>query len=150
MKKISATDQEIIEVSNTSQSASQAAQILGIQYGTYRVHALRLGVFKPNQRGLGRPKPKKEGNGKISLKDIFKGKHPSYQSNKLRKRLFSEGYKEKKCEVCGVTEWNGKELSFQLEHIDGNCYNHTFDNLMIICPNCHSQTDTYCGRNKTK
>jgi hypothetical protein len=150
MKKISATDQEIIEVSNTSQSASQAAQILGIQYGTYRVHALRLGVFKPNQRGLGRPKPKKEGNGKISLKDIFEGKHPSYQSNKLRKRLFSEGYKEKRCEICGVTEWNGKELSFQLEHIDGNCYNHTFDNLMIICPNCHSQTDTYCGRNKTK
>jgi hypothetical protein len=150
MKRISATDQEIIEVSNTSHSATQAAQRLGIQYGTYRVHALRLGVFKANQGGLGTSKPKKEGAGKISLKDILEGKHPEYQTNKLRKRLFNEGYKEKKCEVCDITEWNGKELSFQLEHIDGNSYNHSLNNLMIICPNCHSQTDTYCGRNKTK
>lgn len=150
MKRISATDQQIIEVAKTSQSATQAAQRLGIQYGTYRVHALRLGVFKSNQGGAGTSKPKKDGNGKIAIKDILDGKHPEYQTNKLRKRLFNEGYKERKCEVCGITEWNGKELSFQLEHIDGNSYNHLLNNLMIICPNCHSQTDTYCGRNKTK
>jgi hypothetical protein len=150
MKRISATDQQIIEVAETSHSATQAAQRLGIQYGTYRVHALRLGVFKSNQRGNGISKPKKEGAGKIAIQDILDGKHPDYQTNKLRKRLFSEGYKEKKCEICGITEWNGKELSFQLEHIDGNSYNHLLNNLMIICPNCHSQTNTYCGRNKTK
>ena len=150
MKRIKATDQEIVEIAKTSQSATQAAQRLGIQYGTYRVHALRLGVFKSNQSGAGTSKPKKDGVGKIALKDILEGKHPEYQTNKLRKRLFHEGYKERNCEVCGITDWNGKELSFQLEHIDGNGYNHTLNNLMIICPNCHSQTDTYCGRNKTK
>jgi len=150
MKRIKASDQEIIEVSKNSNSASQAAQRLGIQYGTYRVHALRLGVFKTNQSGKGNSKTRKDGLGKIPITDIFEGKNPEYQSNKLRHRLFKEGYKEEKCEVCGVQEWNGKELSFQLEHIDGNRHNHSLDNLMIICPNCHSQTDTYCGRNKTK
>ena len=150
MKRIKATDQQIIEVSKNSVSATQAAQKLGIQYGTYRVHALRLGVFNTNQSGKGTSKIKTDGNGKIPLKDILEGKHPEYQSNKIRQRLFREGYKEEKCEVCGVEEWNGKKLSFQLEHIDGNRYNHSLDNLMIICPNCHSQTETYCGRNKTK
>jgi hypothetical protein len=86
MKRISATDQEIIEVSNTSHSATQAAQRLGIQYGTYRVHALRLGVFKANQGGLGTSKPKKEGAGKISLKDILEGKHPDYSTKVIKKK----------------------------------------------------------------
>ncbi len=150
MKRISATDDEIIEAAKTSVSATKAAQKLGVQYGTYRVHALRLGVFNINPSGKGTSKPKQDGNGKIPLEEIFEGKHPHYQSNKLRRRLFKEGYKDERCEVCNTTEWNGKPLSFQLEHIDGNRYNHSLDNLIIICPNCHSQTDTYCGRNKAK
>jgi len=36
----------------------------------------------------------------------------------------------------------------QLDHIDGNSHNHKFDNLRMVCPNCHSQTHTYCGKNK--
>ena len=71
MKRISATDDEIIEVARTSVSATKAAQKLGIQYGTYRVHALRLGVFNINQSGKGTSKPKQDGNGKISLEEIL-------------------------------------------------------------------------------
>jgi hypothetical protein len=85
---------------------------------------------------------------KIELSEILEGKHPSYQTFKLRNRLISEGVKINKCEVCGISDWNGKEISTQLDHIDGNSHNHLLDNLRMICPNCHSQTETYCGKNK--
>ena len=62
------------------------------------------------------------------------------------KRLIKNGYKEYKCECCGITEWNGKELSLQLHHINGNHYDNRMDNLQILCPNCHAQTETYSNK----
>jgi 5-methylcytosine-specific restriction endonuclease McrA len=48
------------------------------------------------------------------------------------------------CECCKVgTEYNGKPLVLQLDHIDGNSDNNAITNLRLLCPNCHSQTDTY-------
>ena len=85
---------------------------------------------------------------KIPTDEIIEGKHPYYQTLKLKKRLLKEGLKENKCDICGITEWNNKEISMQLDHIDGNSHNHKFDNLRMVCPNCHSQTHTYCGKNK--
>ena len=51
------------------------------------------------------------------------------------------------CEICGITEWNGKPLTLQIDHIDGDRTNNHLDNLMILCPNCHTQTDTYGSKN---
>lgn len=54
-----------------------------------------------------------------------------------------------KCESCGIgSEWNNKPLTLQMDHIDGNSDNNALDNLQILCPNCHTQTHTWCGRNK--
>ena len=64
----------------------------------------------------------------------------------LKKKLFKEGLKEEKCEICGLTEWMGKHIVFQIHHKDGNNQNNSLDNLMILCPNCHSQTENYCGK----
>jgi hypothetical protein len=52
------------------------------------------------------------------------------------------------CEICGVSEWNGKPIVLVLDHIDGNSDNWSLDNLQLICPNCDSQTSTYKSRNK--
>lgn len=82
--------------------------------------------------------------------DILEGKHEGYQSYSLLKRLIKEGYKEPKCEKCGITDWLGKPISFELHHRDGNHSNNKLDNLQILCPNCHSQTDNYRGRKKKK
>lgn len=69
--------------------------------------------------------------------------------DRLKKRLIKEGILEYVCSICENTgEWLGKKLTLQLDHIDGNPRNHTRDNLRFICPNCHSQTETFSGRNK--
>lgn len=84
------------------------------------------------------------------LEDILKP-NTNYSSNRLKDRLVTEGLKEDKCEVCGLpSEWNGKSLVLQLHHLDGDHYNNSIENLQVICPNCHSQTETYCSRTKTK
>ena len=146
-RKIKVSDEEIVSVALSTPSATSAASILGIKYSTFKVHAERLGVFKTNQSGKGISKPITDDR-KIILSDILEGKYPHYQSNKLRKRLIIEGVKESKCECCGLTEWLGKNISLELDHIDGNCYNHRIENLRIVCPNCHAQTETYRGKNK--
>lgn len=64
----------------------------------------------------------------------------------LKKRIFYE--QDEKCNQCGIKDWNGKPLSFGLEHKDGNHHNNKRDNLEILCPNCHSQTKYWRGRNK--
>lgn len=87
---------------------------------------------------------------RIELSDILAGKYPQYQTLKLKKRLISEGILVYKCAECGIESWNGKSLTLQLDHIDGNPHNHLLSNLRLLCPNCHSQTDTFCGRNKTE
>jgi 5-methylcytosine-specific restriction endonuclease McrA len=141
--RITKTDEEIIEAADTAASVTQAATSLGMQYGTFRKHAIRLGVFNPNQSGKGLTK----NTPSIPLSEILDGKHPQYQSNKLRKRLLKEQVKEHKCEACGLAEWLGDPIPLEVDHINGNPTDHRLANLKILCPNCHAKTDTYRGKN---
>jgi len=67
---------------------------------------------------------------------------------KLKNKLFKEGVFEKKCYNCNLSEWLGKEIPTELEHINGNRFDCRKENLTILCPNCHAQTKTYRGKNK--
>ena len=51
------------------------------------------------------------------------------------------------CECCGISEWNRKSIVLEVDHIDGHHKNNVPSNLRLICPNCHSQTDTYKAKN---
>lgn len=85
----------------------------------------------------------------IPLEDILKP-DTFYKSSGLRIKLINQGFKEHKCEMCGLTEWVGKPISLELDHINGIKTDNRLENLRILCPNCHSQTDTYRGRNKKR
>jgi DNA-binding CsgD family transcriptional regulator len=65
----------------------------------------------------------------------------------LKRRLIGAGLKKNSCERCGITEWNGEPLSMQLHHINGDGVDNRLGNLELLCANCHSQTETYGGRN---
>jgi 5-methylcytosine-specific restriction endonuclease McrA len=65
----------------------------------------------------------------------------------VRRRLLMAGILENICEVCGLREWQGKPISMQIDHINGIRDDHRLENLRMLCPNCHSQTPTFSGRN---
>jgi hypothetical protein len=52
------------------------------------------------------------------------------------------------CSICKIKEWNNIPISLEVDHIDGDTFNNAISNLRILCPNCHSQTPTFRGRNK--
>ncbi|MBU1046152.1 HNH endonuclease [Patescibacteria group bacterium] len=80
-------------------------------------------------------------------KILIKGS--TYQSYKLKKRLFAAGLKPRYCEKCG---WDEKTksgyLPLELDHINGDSSDHRLTNLRVLCPNCHSLTDTHRGRKR--
>ena len=68
-----------------------------------------------------------------------------------KKKLVILEEQKGRCALCNIDqEWNNKYLAFELDHIDGNRSNNARENLRLICPNCHSQTDTYKTKNAEK
>jgi hypothetical protein len=88
------------------------------------------------------------GEGKL-LESVDRAKHGLVKERPtLRKVLtYIKGYH---CECCGISEWNGKSIILQVDHKNGLANDNNIDNLRLICPNCHSQSDTFSGRNKGK
>lgn len=87
---------------------------------------------------------------RISLNKILL-KNSSYQSFKLKKRLFNENLKPKICELCGWSKISADgRLPLELDHINGDKHDNRIENLRILCPNCHSLCPTHRGRNMKK
>lgn len=68
----------------------------------------------------------------------------------LKERLLKEGLLEDKCSRCGIIDWNDEPISLQIHHKNGKGKDNRLENLCILCPNCHSQTETFAGRNSRK
>lgn len=146
MKQIN--QEEFIRICKESDTMAIAARKLNMHFNTFKRHAEKLGCYDPNQgRRDMKHGPKAD---RISTDDILAGLYPDYQTYKLKLRLLQEGYIEDKCCRCG---WQqkvpGAEFTpCELHHKDGNCRNHKRENLELICPNCHSLTETYRAKNK--
>jgi hypothetical protein len=69
------------------------------------------------------------------------------KTSKLRRSLITIGVIYE-CVICHINTWNGLPLVLHIDHIDGDWSNCKRDNLRFLCPNCHSQTETYSGKNK--
>ena len=91
---------------------------------------------------------------KVKMQNFLEGK---YIGKLLQFRNSGDGEwtrrlltKEKgyNCACCGVSSWQGKDITLEVNHIDGNAANNILENLEFLCPNCHAQTDTYRAKNK--
>ena len=87
-------------------------------------------------------------NIKYALDEILVENSSYTNISRLKIRLVKENRLEYKCACCGISEWMGKPISLQLDHINGKNNDHRIENLRFLCPNCHSQTETYAGKNK--
>jgi len=74
--------------------------------------------------------------------------HPRSRRN-INLRLLAAEIKEARCEECGISEWRDQPLSLELHHRNGERHDNRLENLALLCPNCHSQTDTWGGKNVT-
>ena len=147
---------ELQEIMDKSYSYSDVLRSIGLSVNSSNMRSLHLIIdkYKLSEDKLNNNRNKNpiyfnKVNKAKSIDDILiNGKN--INTYKLKNKLYKCGLKEEKCELCGITEWNGKKISFQLHHVDGNRENNELSNLMILCPNCHSQTDNYAGKKAKK
>jgi hypothetical protein len=72
----------------------------------------------------------------------------SFSRGQLKKRLYAEGIKQRRCELCGQGElWHGRRMALILDHVNGIGDDNRLENLRIVCANCAATLETHCGRN---
>lgn len=97
------------------------------------------------------------GQGHNKGKTFIKTSTELYLSNsrpigsfRLKNRLISEGLLIPVCSNCQLTTWLNQPIPLELDHIDGDSLNNNLNNLRLLCPNCHSFTETYRGKNQQR
>lgn len=121
---------------------AEVARLLHIKYDTLKKHLNRLNIayqVNPNRKGI----PHKEA--RLPIEKVLQSNN---SNSSKRIRLIQEGYKEGKCECCGLDIWMGKPIPLELHHKDFNHYNNSLDNLQILCSNCHMQAHNYSNTKK--
>ncbi len=113
-------------------SVRECAKVFGFSTKSWHDAAMRGAV-------VGRPAFK-------PLEEVFAANTPRGRGH-LKQRLLQAGLKDGSCEHCGLAEWRGEALSLALHHVNGDRLDNRVENLELLCPNCHSQTDTFSGRN---
>jgi hypothetical protein len=148
-------DEEALkEAIRTSFSIAQVLRKLGClpsggNYFTTKKRIVKLQLDTSHFTGKGHLKGKSHNWSKhIPLNEILVENSDYHNATELKKRLIREGLLENKCAACGLFPfWNGKPLVLHLDHINGINIDQRIENLQLLCPNCHSQTSTYAGRN---
>ncbi len=72
----------------------------------------------------------------------------TYARDHLKRRLLKAGLLPNHCQTCGISQWRGRPLPLELHHVNGNGQDNSLANLELLCPNCHSQTNSWGGRNR--
>jgi hypothetical protein len=154
-KKYSYSEEQLKEAVTTSTSFRQVMIKLGIkgEGGGYKIvrriiNVLNLDTKHFNGQNWSKGKTLKGIKRRTTNELLVVGS--DFQSYKLKLRLLEDNLILNQCSECNISEWKGQKLSLHLDHINGVNNDNRLENLRLLCPNCHSQTSTYCGKNKKK
>jgi len=148
------TQAQLREAIAASLSWSEALRRLGLRaaggnFRTIQRHAKAWGITTEHFDPTGaRQRAPAHSNRVRPLEEVLVEKS-SYKRSHLKRRLYAEGIKDRRCEMCGQgEEWNGARMALILDHVNGVADDNRLENLRIVCPNCAATLATHCGRNK--
>lgn len=149
-KVYSVSDEEFKKIVSNSNSYSDCLRALGLgTRGGSSTDVLKKRINELNCSINHFHAPNKQSaNAKYSLDEILVENSTYTNTSSLKSRLIREKRLEYKCAICGINSWLNQPLVLQLDHINGINNDHRIENLRFLCPNCHSQTETYAGKNK--
>ena len=142
------SDEELVEAVCESGSWSELSRRLGYapSGGAHRwikAHVLQHGLDTSHFRSQSWAKGLKFPGRRARSLDELLVERSTTASSTVRKRLIAEGLRPRKCEICGISEWLGQPVRLELDHINGEHTDNRLVNLRVLCPNCHSQTETF-------
>lgn len=152
------TQEEFISAWINSSSIAQCIKklklnIYGSTYITVKSTASELGLNTNHMTGSGWNVGDKAGLSKgntIPLEKILVENSTYLNTMSLKSRLIKSGHFKRFCSKCGLDKWLELGIPLELDHINGVRSDNRIENLRLLCPNCHAQTDTYCGKNMKK
>lgn len=143
------TDDQLKAAIETSTSFKETILKLGVKTNslTVRKHALRLSLSLSHFKNVSYCFNKWER--RLPLRKLLSNDpEVKINSSSIKERILRLGLLIEKCYRCSCAPiWLGETLTLQLDHINGCSTDNRLENLRLLCPNCHSQTKTYCGRN---
>ena len=138
---------DILKWIEEEQSKAYMCQQLQCKQETLNRYLAQMGIEYAGQQNK---KGQQKGSNKYKSAWYYIETGASISSSKLKEKLLIEGIKEEKCEICGLSTWLNFAIPLELHHKDGNHFNNCFDNLQILCANCHALQPVFTSNHTVK
>jgi hypothetical protein len=152
MRRVKFTEAELREAVARSYSIAETLRNLGMSVsgGNHATIRKYVALWKIGTEHFDPLRGLREARGRRQVRPLSEVlvENSTYSRGTLKKRLYCEGLKERRCELCGQDEsWRGSRIALILDHVNGCSTDNRLENLRIVCPNCAATLDTHCGRN---